>query len=70
MEVAFRQIKAVIAEDSMMAYKEHNIPFDIYTDASEYQKEACIMKRGKPAADYSNKSTSAKKTTHPWRRNY
>ena len=52
-------MKAIITADVMNAFPYYSIPFQIYTDASDFQLGAAIIQRQKPIAYYSKKLTPA-----------
>ena len=58
-EESFQKMKAIAAGDALLVYSDHNLPFTVETDASDYQLGSVIKQNGKPVAYYSKKLNSA-----------
>lgn len=54
-------MKSVMASDVLLTYPNHNLPFQVYTDSSDYQMGAAIIQNGKVIAYWSRKLNSAQK---------
>ena len=54
-QVAFDQLKALIAKETLLTFPDFSKEFEIHTDASKLQLGACISQEGKPVAFYSRK---------------
>ena len=58
---AFLQMKAIIETDTLLTYPDHNKPFHIETDASDFQLGAVIKQNNKAVAYYTRKLNSAQR---------
>jgi hypothetical protein len=56
---AFNRMKAILAIDCLLHYPDHNSPFHIYTDTSNYQMGTVIMQQNHPVAYVSRKLNAA-----------
>jgi RNase H-like domain found in reverse transcriptase len=52
---AFDTMKALMVKDVLLCYPDNNLPFHIYTDASDYQLGSVILQQNIPVAFYSRK---------------
>ena len=58
-ELAFKQMKAIIATECINTYPDYSKPFHIYTDAPKYQVGAAIIQEDKLVAYFSQKLSPA-----------
>ena len=54
-QIAFDEMKRIIAQETLLAYPKFDEIFDIHMDASLLQLGICISQNGKPIAFYSRK---------------
>jgi hypothetical protein len=58
---AFDNVEALMAQDVLLRYPDHNKAFHIYTDASDLQLAAVIMQDDIPVAFHSRKLNLAQR---------
>ena len=60
-EKAFQEIKRLVSQETILAYPDWNKPFEIHSDASDYQLGAVLSQDGKPLSFFSRKLTAPQK---------
>ena len=61
LERAFQDLKKLVAKDTMLNYPDWSKPFEVHTDASDFQLGAVISQNNKPIAFFSRKLNTAQK---------
>ena len=56
---AFNSMKKIVSKETLLAYPNFSQPFEIHTDASDFQLGAVISQNQKPIAFYSRKLNPA-----------
>jgi hypothetical protein len=59
MQKWFDKTRLLMAANALAAYPDHNKRFNKYTDASDFQLDACIIQEGRPVAYYLQKLTKS-----------
>ena len=55
-------MKAILVSDCLNVYPDYNKPFELFTDASDYQMGAVIMQEGRPIAYWSKTLDKAQRS--------
>ena len=58
---AFEEVKKLVAKRTLLVYPDFTIPFEVYTDASDFQLGGVITQNSRPLAYFSRKLTSAQR---------
>ena len=61
LESAFQSVKKMVCQETLLNYPDWGKPFDIHTDASDYQLGAVISQEKKPIAFFSRKLNTTQK---------
>ncbi len=59
MHQAFDKMRLLMAANALAAYPNHNKWFNVYTDASDFQLESCIIQEGRPVTYFLRKLTKS-----------
>ena len=60
-EKAFQELKRLVSQETILAYPDWSKPFEIHSDASDYQLGAVLSQDGKPLSFFSRKLTAPQK---------